>query len=167
MGFFWGEHRKINLFAADCMKKLNESAANFGIIIAKKNITNEDLMKYGDIAIDVFIKQDPSLYGGIDEYIEDAFYFTITMGIVLAARLRYDTLTHEYVVKSINKSPAEVGATYLKLLGLENFDHPFYQSMFREFSSLYSAHKNTDSEREYLKRELLVLYAIGNTIALE
>lgn len=51
MGVFSFEERKVNLFIADCTKELNETVANLGAIAAKKNITNEDLMKSHDIAI--------------------------------------------------------------------------------------------------------------------
>ncbi len=167
MSLFDLESRKQNLFGADCMKEFNALAITLGAISEKKNITNETLMKYGEIAIDFFLNQRPELYGGIDDFCENAFYFTVSLGIVLGARLRYDKLTHEYVVKAINESPANVGLAYLKLVGLEDYEHHFYKSMYSKFCLLYDPHKQSDKNREYLKRALIVMYAIGNTIALE
>lgn len=167
MNLFSFENRRENLFAADCMKEFTAVAIQLGAMSEKKNIvTDEDLLKYGEIAIDVFLKQDPALYGGLDNYCEDAFYFTISMGIVLGARLRYDKLTHEYVVRAINESPSDVGMNYLELVGLDDMEHPFYEKMLSKYLALYAAHKHADKKKEYLKRALLVIYSIGNTIAL-
>ena len=166
MGLFNFENRRINLFAADCMKALNETASKLGAISDNKIITNEELTNYGEFAINTFIKQDPALYGGVENFVEDSFYFTISMGIVLAARLRYDKLTQEYVVKAINESPSEVGINYLELVGLDDMENQFYEKLLAKFLSLYSQHITSDKNRAYLKQALLVVYAIGSTIAL-
>ena len=71
-----------------------------------------------------------------------------------------------YVVKAINDSPSEVGMNYLELVGLDDMENPFYEKLLAKFLSLYSQHITTDKNRVYLKQALLVVYAIGSTIAL-
>ena len=116
MAFFNFKRNSQKLFGADCMKLFCDSAAQIGMISGKNLITNEELMQYGDVGISFFLKRDPKLYGGLEQYCQNAVYFALQLGLILGSHARYDKLSHEYLLMIINSSPADVGDAYLELL---------------------------------------------------
>ena len=162
----FGFNKKL-LFGKECMREFMDIALSFGLINEKKQVTSEDLIKYGNTGINIVLKHDSNHYDDVDDFCENAFYFTLYLGLVLASKLKYDTLSDEYFYSVIKESPGIIGEDYLIVLGLNDDEHPFIVSLFEKYKQLYEKYKSTDKKRKYLDQSLLVVFLIGNTIALQ
>lgn len=168
MGLFGLSTKEIDNFAKDCMITFTDTAIRMGAMAGKDITTNEDIIGYGTAAMDYVLNHYDSGHFGYADMYEACGFFALQLGIVLAARERYyGKLSADYTKEILQKSLRVVGEAYLSLVNMDDEYNPLYDALIGDFRRLHTAYLRKDTKKECLKKAMLVLYLIGNTMSLE